>query len=331
MPLSDTHRVRSKIAIGAWLAAALLITGCAADTDEAPEANAPDYPSTTETQQAQQTQWPIVIEDSELAPLEFQTNSTTRDESILALAVGSGEVVELLGAGEQLVGKDETSATPVDVPVVTQAHQIEIEQALALEPTVVLVDELSGPPEAIDALAAAGARIVQVPSVWTLADIPARVNTIAQGVGVDQETADALAQALNPEAQEADTTVPRVAFLYLRGPSAVYLLGGTNTGADAVIEAAGAVDVGAELGYDGFVPLTAEAIVQADPDVLLVMADGLESVGGIDGLVELPGVAQTTAGQQRKVVVVDDRTLLSFGARTPALVQKLSQAFAAAA
>jgi iron complex transport system substrate-binding protein len=319
--------VRIKPGVGALLAGALLIAGCSTTADQVNEAdNEPvSSPATTE-----QPQWPIVIADAELDSLDFDASPVTTDNTILALAVGSGEVVELLGAGDQLVGRDETSATPEDVPVVTRAHQIDIEQALALEPSVVLVDELSGPPEAIDALANAGARIVEVPSVWTLADIPARVTSIADGVGADQQTAAALAQALTPQAQEADTTAPRVAFLYLRGPSAVYLLGGANTGADALIEAAGGVDVGAELGYDGFVPLTAEAIVQADPDVILVMADGLDSVGGIDGLLELPGIAQTTAGQERKVVVVDDRTLLSFGARTPALVQRLSQAFAAA-
>lgn len=318
--------MRIKPAVGVLLAGALFITGCATAADPANETSEQPISSPT----PEQPQWPIVIDDAELESLDFDATPVTTDNTILALAVGSGEVVELLGAGDQLVGRDETSATPEDVPVVTQAHQIEIEQALALEPSVVLVDELSGPPEAIDALANAGARIVQVPAVWTLADIPARVTSIADGVGADEETAAALAQALTPKAEAQQTTAPRVAFLYLRGPSAVYLLGGANTGADALIEAAGGIDVGAELGYDGFVPLTAEAIVQANPDVILVMADGLDSVGGIDGLLELPGIPQTTAGQERKVVVVDDRTLLSFGARTPALVQRLSQAFAAA-
>jgi iron complex transport system substrate-binding protein len=61
--------------------------------------------------------------------------------------------------------------------------------------------------------------------------------------------------------------------------------------------------------------------------VLLVMKDGLDSVGGIDGLLALPGVAQTRAGVDRKVVVVDDQVLLSFGARTPALIDRLTEVF----
>lgn len=311
--------------MGFLFAGTMVITGCSPTANVSGEQVAPSTGATG------QVQWPVVIEDTDLATLDFEIAPTSSNDRILALAVGSGEVIELLGAGSQLVGKDETSATPEDVPVVTQAHQIETEEALALEPTVVFVDELSGPPEAIDALESAGARIVQVPSVWTLSDIPSRITAIADALGADQRTADALARALTPAVQTAGSSAPRVAFLYLRGPSAVYLLGGANTGADALIEAAGGLDVGADLGYDGFVPLTAEAIVRADPDVLVVMADGVDSVGGIDGLIELPGIAQTSAGQERRVVVVDDRTLLSFGSRTPALVERLSQAFAAVA
>jgi len=270
--------------------------------------------------------WPIAISAEDLSPVDFPAPAVGGADRILALAVGSGEVVELLGAGDLLVGRDETSAITGDAPVVTQGHQIDIEQALSLTPTVVLVDELSGPPEAIEALANRGARIVEVPSVWTLADIDDRVRAIAEGIGVDGSVAAQLAEQLTPTATPTQDK-PRVAFLYLRGPSAVYLLGGANTGADALIEAAGGIDVGAELGYDGFVPLTAEAIAQANPDVLVVMSEGLESVGGIDGLLALPGIAQTQAGAQQRVVSVDDRVLLSFGSRTPSLIDTLAEVF----
>ncbi|HCL70201.1 MAG TPA: ABC transporter substrate-binding protein, partial [Actinobacteria bacterium] len=71
----------------------------------------------------------------------------------------------MLGAGGQLVGQDETSERRIDVPVVTLGHQIDIEKALDVDPTLVLVDELIGPPEAIDALKQSGADVVSVPPV----------------------------------------------------------------------------------------------------------------------------------------------------------------------
>jgi len=306
---------------------ALGLSACSAQTSQEPEQTPAASPAAT-VEQGLDITWPVTIATEDLQPIAVEPESVIGSERVLALAVGSAEIVDLLGAGGQLVGKDETSVDVQGIPVVTQGHQIEVEQAIALEPTVVLVDELVGPPEALDALTDTGAQIVDVPSVWTLGDIPRRVEAIAGGAGVDPDSAQELSDALVPGDRSGGGEAARVAFLYLRGPSAIYLLGGANTGADALIEAAGGVDVGAELGYDGFVPLTAEAIVEADPDILLVMSDGLDSVGGIDGLLELPGLAQTRAGDERKVLVVDDRVLLSFGARTPALIDRLTEVLA---
>ena len=58
---------------------------------------------------------------------------------------------------------------------------------------------------------------------------------------------------------------------------------------------------------------------------------GLESVGGIDGLVEIPGIAQTPAGRDRRIVTVEDGLLYSFGGRTArALELMIDQIYTAA-
>jgi iron complex transport system substrate-binding protein len=119
---------------------------------------------------------------------------------------------------------------------------------------------------------------------------------------------------------------PRIAFLYLRGGSSIYLLGGKGSGADSMLNALGTFDVGASISNVPFAPFTAESFAVEDPEILLVMSKGLESVGGVDGLVGLPGVAQTTAGKNRAVIAIDDSLLLSFGPRTPDLLLKLADA-----
>jgi iron complex transport system substrate-binding protein len=111
------------------------------------------------------------------------------------------------------------------------------------------------------------------------------------------------------------STRPKVAFLYVRG-SQVQQIGGSGSGADAMIEAAGGVDVGKSIGIQGFKQLTAESLVTAQPDVFLVLTAGLQSVGGVEGLLRLPGVAQTPAGRNRRVVHFDDLLLLGLGPRT---------------
>jgi len=118
----------------------------------------------------------------------------------------------------------------------------------------------------------------------------------------------------------------RIAFLYLRGSSAIYLIGGKGSGADSLISAIGAVDVGAGALANPFNSMTSESMVSLNPEVILVMTKGLASIGGVAGLVELPGVAQTEAGKKRRIVAVDDSLLLSFGPRTPDLLVQLQKA-----
>ncbi|MBZ9643471.1 ABC transporter substrate-binding protein, partial [Streptomyces sp. PSKA30] len=72
-----------------------------------------------------------------------------------------------------------------------------------------------------------------------------------------------------------------------------------------------------------FTPLTTEALVKAQPEVILMMTKGLESVGGIDGLLDVPGIRETPAGMNRRIVTLEDGVLLSFGPRTPLVIDIL--------
>ena len=60
------------------------------------------------------------------------------------------------------------------------------------------------------------------------------------------------------------------------------------------------MDAGTAIGLAKFRPLTSEGLINAAPTCILVMSGGLESVGGVDGLLKLPGVGQTPAGAARR-------------------------------
>jgi iron complex transport system substrate-binding protein len=100
--------------------------------------------------------------------------------------------------------------------------------------------------------------------------------------------------------------------LYLRGERVQFVFG-KDSGLDWVIEAAGAIDVGTELGVVDNAPLTAESVLRAAPDVFLVSTTGLESVGGLDGLLAIPGIAQTPAGEASRVIAHPDQYLFGTG------------------
>jgi iron complex transport system substrate-binding protein len=330
------RRARAPLA----LVLALLIGACAGggstpETDPTP-ASAGERAAAAEKRLAENTvvplegpapvpKLPVTVDSSD------GRRVTVRDASrILPLNGGVAEIVFTLGLGDRVVGRDITAtfAEAKQLPQVTKAHDVSAESVLSLRPTVVLADTDTGPEEAIDQIRDAGVPVVVLDPATKLADVNTRTTRIAEALGVP-EAGKALNARVDGELAAAKAAVPggsrpKVAFLYLRGSAAVYLMGGKGSGADSLIAAAGAKDAGVAAGLDRpFTPLTSEALVKAQPEVILMMDKGLESVGGIDGLLAVPGVAQTPAGASRRVVTLEDGVLLGFGPRTPLVVDIL--------
>lgn len=264
-----------------------------------------------------------------------RTVTVTDISRIVPLAGNVSEVIFALGLGDNVVGRD-ISATfeeAEDLPMVTRAHDVSAESVLSLRPTLVLADPDTGPPEALAHIRNVGVPVVVLEHARSIDAIAARIRAVAEVLGVPG-AGDDLVEATEAELAEVreaipDGEKPRVAFLYLRGSASVYLIGGPGSGTDSMIAAAGGIDAGTEMGLDRpFTPLTAEAMAKAAPDVILVTTTGLESVGGVDGLVRIPGVAQTPAAAERRVITVEDGLLFSFGRRTPdALRQIIEQLY----
>lgn len=255
-------------------------------------------------------------------------------ERIVPLTGSLNEIVFSLGLGEQVVARDITATfeQAKKLPVVTRAHDVSAESVLSLRPTLVVADTTTGPAEAIGQIRDAGIPLVVVAPAKSLADVGRRIDAVAAALGVEaagkelKQRTEARIAAVQKDvpAPGSDGEKPRVAFLYLRGSAAVYLLGGRESGAGSLLEAAGAVDAGAESGLEkDFTAITSEALAKAAPDVILVMRKGLESVGGMDGLVKIPGVAQTPAGMDRRVVSIDDGVLLNYGPRTDQVLKSM--------
>ncbi|MFG2918706.1 hemin ABC transporter substrate-binding protein [Kitasatospora sp. NPDC048298] len=258
--------------------------------------------------------------------------TVTSAERIIPLDGSLAELVFSLGLGPKVVARDvsTTFRQAAALPVITQAHDVSAEGVLSLRPTVVLADRSTGPAEAIAQIRAAGVPLLVLDDAKELADVGPRIDTVATALGVP-DAGRQLRERTEQRIDAAKAAVPatgrhpRVAFLYLRGSASVYLLGGPASGAGSLIEAAGGEDAGTAAGLTGdFTPLTSEALVKAAPDAILVMSKGLDSVGGVDGLLALPGVAQTPAGLDRRIVSIEDGQLLSYGPRTPQVLQEIT-------
>lgn len=245
--------------------------------------------------------------------------------------------VHALGLGDRLVGRDISTGVPdlQDLPVVTHnGHELNAEAILDLDPSVILTDYSIGPLEVQLQLAEAGIPVVILDSARNRSVIGEQIRSVAQALGVPRQGQELAAQVEDEVARaEADVSAmaegkprPRMVFLYLRGRAGVYYWFGEGSGADDLIDALGGVDVAAEVGLEGSKPLNAEGLVKAEPDLYLMMSDGLASVGGVEGLLEVPGVADTAAGVDGCVVDMNDHEILSFGPQYPSTLRALGRA-----
>jgi iron complex transport system substrate-binding protein len=268
------------------------------------------------------------ISQDDVRSISLTSEASLTVSRVVVLANGVAEIIQSLNAQSIIVGRDisSTEDSLADIPIITSGHQVLPEKVIALKPDLVLIDASTGPKAAIETIKAAGISVLQTPESWSLKDLPIKVRAVGRAIGA-QVQAEELVNQINKSLNAATAkNSPRVAFLYLRGTSSVYLIGGAGSGADSLLTSIGAIDVGAQALDRPFNTLTAESLAELNPDVILVMSKGLESVGGIEGLLKLPGVAQTRAGKASAVIDVDDSLLLSFGPRTPSLVDELAKA-----
>ncbi|WP_246140032.1 heme/hemin ABC transporter substrate-binding protein [Protaetiibacter larvae] len=245
-----------------------------------------------------------------------------------------------LGLGDTLVGRDMSTTFPgtEELPVVTSgAHAVNAESVLELRPTLVITDGSIGPRDVLEQLRESGVAVVFVENGASFEGAVELARTVGAVMGVPEVgelLADRIAADIAAVRAQIDEIAPaspdrklRVVFLYLRGGSGIYYLFGSESGADVLITGLGARDVAGELGWQGSRPMTDEALIEADPDLILVMTDGIASAGGIDGLLAAkPAVALTAAGQHRRFVDMADGEILSFGPRSARVLDALARA-----
>lgn len=274
----------------------------------------------------------LVAASAIFAALPFADAIAEEEEArIITLGFDVTELVFALGAGESVVGADTSSIYPAEaerLPKVGYYRRISAEGVLSLRPTLVVASAETGPPPALAQLRSAGVRIVTVDEVGDLASARKRITTVAEALG-RVEAGQALLAKLDRELEaatrlgkEVKVRSPRVLFLFSPTP-AVLNVGGKETVAAQVIELAGAqlaVDA-----FEGYRPISTEALVAAMPDVLLITARTLQSLGGNEKLWSVPGLALTPAGKGKKVIVLDDALLLGMGPRTGEAVEQLAR------
>ncbi|MFT3735579.1 MAG: hemin ABC transporter substrate-binding protein [Rhodocyclaceae bacterium] len=262
--------------------------------------------------------------------------SATGRQRLVSVGGGLTEIVYLLDASADLVGVDTTSLYPAiaqKLPNVGYARSLSAEGILALTPTHLLASEEAGPPAVLQQVRAAGIPVSVLTSNHRFEGLLERIKRVGEITGRAQQ-ATQHSQRLQQEWNTTTAAItarkrtpPKVLFVLAHSPNQI-MVSGQGTGADAMIAYAGGKN--AISGFDGYKPLTPEAAIAAQPDLILLTDQGLTASGGVDSILRLPGLANTPAGQARRVISQDAVFMLGFGPRLPAAVRALDAAFSKA-
>ena len=248
-------------------------------------------------------------------------------EKMVSIGGDVTEIVYALGAGNELVARDSTSLRPKAVlalPDVGYMRQLNTEGILSMHPTMVLSSELAEPSLVLQQLAQNGVKVVRVPGMASVDAVPKKIDVIAKALNRQAEGEKLIATYRTQlSAVKHDPLPVKMLFVMSHG-GMNSMAAGQDTAADAMITSVGAKN--AMQGFSRYRPLSQEGVIASAPDILLLTADGIKSLGGMDQVWKLPGVAMTPAGKNKRVLVLDDMSLLGFGLQTPAVMTQLRQA-----
>lgn len=244
-------------------------------------------------------------------------------ERIVSLNGSTTEILFALGVGERVVGCDASSTYPNGVkeklPSVGYQYGLNAEGILSLKPTLVIGRDDVKPPQVVKQLRMAGTTVLLLKEPRNFKSARERILTI--GIAVNSEKkAEELVKTLDQDIKKLEKKLAirkekpklKALFMYLRGTQTTLVLG-KETSADAMFRI---VDVDNAAGdIKGNKPMTAESVIAAQPDVYVLFTTGLESVGGVDGLLKIPGLAHTPAGKNRRVIAMSGQYLSGFGPR----------------
>jgi len=248
-------------------------------------------------------------------------------QRIISIAPSNTEILFAIGAGEQVVGREEMSDYPAEAKDVASIgsvfQKLNTEAIVALQPDLILAAEINSP-EQVKALEDLKLTVYYLQNPKTFDELYANLETVGKLTGRSAEAAqlneslkaryDAVMQKLS-QAKDAPTVFYEID---ATDPTKPYT-SGPGTFIDLVITLAAGKNIGSEL-KDAFAQISSEELVKQNPDII-VLGDALygvtpESVG------QRPGWSALNAVANNQVFAFDDNLISRPG---PRLIDGLEQ------
>lgn len=295
----------------------LLLSACAPSagpgSSEAEEPGPGAFPRTVEVPAGQAGEATEVTIESE-------------PQTIAALDYESAEVVAELGLADRLVLVPEAVQNPVlgghaeelehveqTIPV---AMELNAETVISLQPDLVLMSPRHGAEQKIGAvLEQADVQTLVVPDAWTSVDsLTANIELIGEATGGEEAAAELsgeLRDGLTGSGDAASDDAPRVLVLTNQAGKPFATAGAAFP--LELLELAGATDVADDLGMQVTGPISAEQVVEADPDGILLVDMNGSGDRMFAELLANPAVAGIPAVAEDRVLSLTGRDVQALG------------------
>jgi len=246
-------------------------------------------------------------------------------QRIISLAPSNTEILFAVGAGAQVVGRDEFSDYPPESASVETIGgsfgEYNVEAIVALEPDLILAAEIN-PPELVQQLEDLGLTIYYLGNPTTLEGMYTNLETVASLTGHDvTELVDSLkarVAAVDEKIMPLSSRIPVFYEIDATDPTKPWTYG-PNTFGDLLIARAGGYNVGG-IATDQYPQLSLEQVVAANPSVI-VLGDSMWGVTA-EAVMERPGWETIPAVQSNSIFPFDDNLVSRPG---PRLVDGLEQ------
>jgi iron complex transport system substrate-binding protein len=249
-----------------------------------------------------------------------QVTLTSPARKIVSLAPSNSEVLFAIGAGADMIGRDEFSDYPPDVKnlpsVGGSMGKYDLEEIARLQPDLVLAASLNTP-EQIQSIESLGLKVFLIPNPNDFNGLYANILTVGQLTGhtgqAEQLVASLKQQVKVVEDNVAETTSrPKLFYELDATDPAKPWTAGPGSYIDTLIKIAGGVNVASGLQSD-YAQISQEELIAANPDVIL-LGDGAYGVTPAQ-VTARPGWGDIAAVKNNRVLTFDDNLVSRPGPR----------------
>lgn len=316
----------------ALLAVALLAAACGSsnsDSDAGADPAAAGADRTSEAidepasagQDAGEDAFPVTVLSG---PQEGGTELTIeqRPEAIVSLSPATTEMLWAIGAGDQVIAVDDQSDYPEDVPTTDlSGYQPNLEAILSYEPDLVVTSD--DPGDLVSGLAGVGVPTLLLPGAEDLEETYSQMERLGAATGNVGGATEAVSQ-MRSRIEQAVADAPDLEGLtYYHELDPTFFTVRSNTFIGDVYALFGMTSIADAAGEDTYPQLSAEFIVQADPD-LIVLSDTECCDVTVDSVGQRAGWDQMAAVVNGNVIAVDEDVASRWGPRVVDFVEAIA-------